>query len=57
MGSKLEFNSISSKSFKMTTFSEEIVGESTWMLPLELGCTNDGNKGDYCIKGCNNLRI
>jgi hypothetical protein len=28
----------------MTTFSE-VVGKSTWMLPLELGCIDDGNKG------------
>jgi len=28
----------------MTTFSEEVDGESTWMLPLELGCIDDGNK-------------
>jgi hypothetical protein len=29
----------------MTTFSKEVIRESTWMLPLELGCTYDGNKG------------
>jgi hypothetical protein len=28
----------------MTTFLEEVVGESTWMFPFELGCTNDGSK-------------
>jgi hypothetical protein len=28
----------------MTTFSKEVVRESTWMFPLELSCINDGNK-------------
>ncbi len=36
----------------MTTFSEEVVAKSTWcMLPFELGCTNDGNKGTIASKG------
>jgi hypothetical protein len=35
----------------MTTFSEEVAGESTWMLPLKLGCTNYGNKGIPTSKG------
>ncbi len=35
----------------MTTFSKEVVGESTWMVPLELGCINDGNKGIVASKG------
>jgi hypothetical protein len=36
----------------MTTFLEEVAAKSTWcMLPLELGCTNDGNKGTIASKG------
>ncbi len=35
----------------MTTISKEVAGESTWMLPLELGCTNYGNKGIAASKG------
>jgi hypothetical protein len=51
MGIKSGFNFVSSQSFKMTTFSKEVVGESTWMLPLELGCIDDGNKGIVASKG------
>jgi len=35
----------------MTTFSEEVARESTWMLPPKLGCTNCGNKGIATSKG------
>jgi len=35
----------------MTTFSEEVVGKSTWMLLFELGYTDDGNKGIITSKG------
>ncbi len=41
----------------MTTFLEEVVGESTWMLPLELGCTNDGNKRTVAWKGATTWRF
>jgi len=34
----------------MTTFSKEVVGKSTWMLPLELSCIDDGNKGIVASK-------
>jgi hypothetical protein len=34
----------------MTTFLEEVAEESTWMLPFELGCTNDGNKRTVASK-------
>jgi hypothetical protein len=50
MGNKSGFDYVSSKSLKMTTFLEEVVGESTWMLPLELGCTDDGIKGTVASK-------
>lgn len=36
----------------MTTFLEEVAAKSTWcMLPLELGCINDGNEGTIASKG------
>lgn len=41
----------------MTTFLEEVAGESTWMLPFELGCTNDGNKGTIAWKGATTWRF
>jgi hypothetical protein len=35
----------------MTTFLEEVVGKSTWMLAFELGYIDDGNKGIATSKG------
>jgi hypothetical protein len=35
----------------MTTFSEEVTRKLTWMLPLELGYTDDGNNETVTSKG------
>ncbi len=42
---------MSCKSLDMTIFLEEVARESTWMLPFELGCTNDANKQTIASKG------
>jgi len=41
----------------MTTFSKEVVGKSTWMLPLELSCIDDGNKGIVASKDATTWRF
>lgn len=41
----------------MTTFLEEVAEEPTWMLPLELGCTNDGNKKTVASKDATSSRF
>jgi hypothetical protein len=41
----------------MTTFLKEVAEESTWMLPLEVGCINDGNKRIVASKGATGSRF